>query len=122
MYALVNDFNRGLTKPEHVLHPVAAGRPPDHPTRRSHCALGEDPAIKSPMREGDVLIGPGENQRMLPHHLTAAQNRKADGAGLAWAGMPGAGKLHRRGELLLSPARDRLAEAECGAGGGIHFL
>ena len=65
---------------KHVHHRVQARRLADHPQRRPHRAGGEGTAVEGAVGQRDVLGGGGEDQRVLAHHLAAAQRREADRA------------------------------------------
>ena len=62
--------------PEHMLHVVEARRPALQPERRPDGPGGIDPPVEAAMGQRDVLGAGGEEQRVLAHHLPAAQGRE----------------------------------------------
>ena len=74
------------------------------------------------MRQRDVFRPRGEDQRVLPHHLPAAQRRKPDRAGLARPRMPVPAALDHIIQPDAAPPGHRPPDADRRSGRRVHLL
>ena len=62
------------SQPQHVFHPVEAGRAPRDPGRRANGAQGEEPAVAGRVGQGEDLVLGGEDHGVLADDAAAAQD------------------------------------------------
>ena len=83
------------SQPQHLLHPVKAGRLVLEPERGAHRSLGVDRTVRSAVHQFKALAGPGEDHMMVADRIAAAQRGEADGPRSARSGDAVAAALRR---------------------------